>query len=144
MPSRSTDSHTLRWLARLWAAPCSLLGLLLGLLLTPCRTHWAVHHGVLEIALAPRTHKPARRRQTWRFSAITLGHVVLGQSSHALQQLRRHEHAHVAQYERWGPVFFLAYPLSSLWQWLKGKRPYLDNAFEIQAREAERRPPLSP
>ena len=144
MPSRSTDSHKLRWLARLWAAPCSLIGLLLGLLLTPLGTRWSVHQGVLEIALAPRTQNPVRRRPAWRFSAITLGHVVLGQSSQALQQLRRHEHAHVAQYERWGPVFLVAYPLSSLIQWAKGKRPYLDNRFEVQAREAERRPPLGP
>jgi hypothetical protein len=120
------------------------MGLLLGLLLTPWGTHWSVHQGVLEIALAPRTHKAAGRRPSWRFSAITLGHVVLGQSSQALQQLRRHEHAHVAQYERWGPVFFLAYPMSSLIQWAKGNRPYLDNRFEVQAREAERRPPLGP
>jgi hypothetical protein len=144
MHSRSTDSRKRRWLARLWAAPCSLIGLLLGLLLTPLGTRWAVHQGVLEIALAPRAHKPARRTQTWRFSAITLGHVVLGQSSQALHQLRRHEHAHVVQYERWGVMFFVAYPMSSLLQWAKGKRPYLDNSFEIQAREAEREPPLGP
>ena len=46
-----------------------------------------------------------------------------------------HERVHVEQYERWGPLFFLAYPLSSLWQILHGRSPYWDNHFEIQARQ---------
>lgn len=52
-----------------------------------------------------------------------------------LEQLRPHELVHVQQYERWGIGFFLAYPLSSLAQLLRGGHPYWDNHFEIQARE---------
>jgi hypothetical protein len=54
-----------------------------------------------------------------------------------LHRLRTHEHEHVRQYERWGVLFFAAYPLSSLWQLLRGHRPYMDNWFEIQARARE-------
>lgn len=88
--------------------------------------------GVLEIALWRRRAPPPRFVP---FEAITFGHVVLGRSRAALMHLRAHEHAHVAQYERWGAVFLLAYPLASLTQWLRGRRAYLDNPFEVQARE---------
>jgi hypothetical protein len=49
--------------------------------------------------------------------------------------VRAHEQAHVRQYERWGLFFFVAYPAASLWQLLRCRRPYLDNWFEVQARE---------
>jgi hypothetical protein len=35
----------------------------------------------------------------------------------------------------WGLFFFLAYPASSACQWLRGKSPYWENYFEVQARE---------
>jgi hypothetical protein len=41
---------------------------------------------------------------------------------------------HVAQFERWGLLFLLAYPGESLLQLLRGRRPYLDNRFEVEAR----------
>ena len=44
----------------------------------------------------------------------------------------------MAQYERWGPLFLLAYPAASAWAWLRGRRPYRDNAFERPAFAAER------
>jgi hypothetical protein len=72
-------------------------------------------------------------------AAITIGHVVLAQSSAALAQTRRHERVHVAQYERWGGLFLLAYPLASLWAGLRGKHPYLDNVFEVEARAGKNR-----
>ena len=69
------------------------------------------------------------------FSAITFGHVVLAASEQDQNHLRSHERAHVKQYERWGPLFLLAYPAESAMQLLRGRRPYLDNRFEVQARE---------
>jgi hypothetical protein len=39
------------------------------------------------------------------------------------------------QYERWGLLFFLAYPASSFAQLLRGRNPYWYNYFEIEARE---------
>jgi hypothetical protein len=63
--------------------------------------------------------------------------VILGTHPDELARLRVHEQAHVRQYEAWGPLFLLAYPASSLWQWLLGRRPYADNHFEVAARAAE-------
>src|SRR3989338_2616314 len=111
-----------------WASPCSLVGLLLAvpILLLGGRAH--VHAGVLEVAL------PSTQRTRLDLGAITLGHVVLGGSEHTLCQLRTHEQEHVRQYERWGLVFFLAYPASSLLQLICGRHPYWLNPFEVQAR----------
>jgi hypothetical protein len=41
---------------------------------------------------------------------------------------------HVRQYERWGPLFVPAYLVSSLVLWLRGRDPYWDNPFEVEAR----------
>jgi hypothetical protein len=65
--------------------------------------------------------------------ALTLGHVVLGRDRRCLERCREHERVHVAQYERWGPLFLPAYLLSSLWLLATGRDPYRDNPFERQA-----------
>jgi hypothetical protein len=126
----------------LWALPASALGAALGLALLPFGARVSRHTGVLEFHLGgPRRHagagderRPPRVRRPWPFTAITFGHVVLAASPEERARLRRHERVHVAQYERWGPLFLLAYPAESLWQWLRGRRPYLDNRFEREAR----------
>lgn len=126
--------------ARLWALPCTMVGLFAGLLALPFGARWAKVSGVIEISLDGRPgHRPAVTWHRMPFAAITLGHVVLGRNAVELARLRRHERAHVAQYETWGLFFFLAYPLSSLLQGLRGRRPYLDNHFEVAARRAEAR-----
>ena len=65
--------------------------------------------------------------------AVTIGHVVMGLSPAALEHARPHERVHVRQYERWGPLFIPAYFLNSLWQMLRGRHWYRDNAFEVEA-----------
>jgi len=127
-------------LVYLWAAPASLLGLMLaaGVLLGRGtgrgKARW--HTGVLEISGGfPGWLLSRRLPFSGPAAAITFGHVVLAQSSMALAQTRRHERIHVAQYERWGGLFLLAYPLASLWAGLRGKHPYRDNVFEIEARQ---------
>lgn len=65
--------------------------------------------------------------------ALTLGHVVLGQTDATLDISRRHEAVHIAQYERWGPFLIPAYLLGSLAMWVAGKRAYRDNPFEREA-----------
>ena len=122
---------------RLWAAPCTAVGLCL---FAPALLFGASARrvdGCIEIALARREHVPAWVRRL-PFNAITFGHLVAGVSAAELERLRRHERAHVEQYERWGLLFFVAYPAASLWQWARGRRAYLDNVFEVQARAAER------
>lgn len=127
--------------SRAWAAPVSLLGLVLALWLSAlARTRWQVVDGVIEVAPgSPSRVRRARWLNTLPFDAITLGHVVIGSSAASLQALRTHEHAHVRQYERWGVFLLIAYPVASLGMLVAGRRPYLDNPFEVQAREAETR-----
>ena len=116
-----------QWLRYLWAAPCTLVGLVaaLPLLLWGARARFVL--GVLEVS------GPAFARR-WPFDAITLGHVVLARTPRAMARLRRHERVHVRQCERWGPLFFPAYVGASAWQWLRGRCAYWDNPFEVQAR----------
>ncbi len=127
-------------LAYLWAAPASLVGLLLAATLIAGRGRMRWHGGVLEVAggvpgwLLSR-HLPG----SGPVAAITFGHVVLARSSAALDDTRRHERVHVAQYERWGVLFLVAYPLASLWAWVQHRHPYLDNVFEVEARAGRRK-----
>ena len=124
-------------LAYAWAAPATVLGLLLALLaLRGGRV--AVRDGVLEahgpLVRSALTHLTIVRGGV---AAITFGHVVLGCDSDALEWSRTHERVHVAQYERWGPFFLPAYVAASLWAFLRGGDFYLDNVFERAARAKE-------
>lgn len=125
-------ARTLRYA---WAAPCSAVGLslVLPLVFFGARFYWI--YGVLEVALPPQQKPGFRTLHRLPFCALTLGHIVIGLTVRDLQRSRAHEHEHVKQYERWGLFFFLAYPASSLYQWLLGNKPYWDNWFEVQARQ---------
>jgi hypothetical protein len=123
-----------------WASPCSAVGLLLAAPALLAGANARRVDGVVEVALATAAWAPRLARML-PFNAITFGHVVIATSAAEHDRLRAHERVHVRQYERWGLAFFVAYPLASLWQWLKGRHPYLDNGFEVQARrEASGRP----
>ncbi len=121
-----------RPLAYLWASPNTLLGLLVvaAALLTGGRAR--VERGVVEVH-GGFARFLLRHLLYIRASALTLGHVVVGQDRDALDFTRDHEHVHVRQYERWGPAFLPAYVLSSVRCWRRGENPYLDNAFEKEA-----------
>jgi hypothetical protein len=127
----------LRLLLRvLWALPCSMVGALLGIaviaVIAVGGSARRVDHTV-EVALAvDQQHTPAWARK-FRFSAITLGHVIVGQSHEALAALRAHERVHVKQYELFGPLFWVAYPGASLWALVRGRCPYRGNWCERQA-----------
>jgi hypothetical protein len=92
-----------------------------------------------EVALSPHSSDDSFVAHLLPFVAIAFGHVVLGRSPNVLARVHAHEPAHVAQYERSGPVFLLAYPFGGFTQALCGRRPYLDNPFEVQARKEEHR-----
>ena len=111
-------------IAKLWAAPCSAVGLFLSLFF---RRRF-VTRGVV---VAEGASWP--RRLGWRYRAITFGHVILCVDELDTRTLE-HELVHVRQYERWGPIFFLAYPLASLGAVARGGGPYRDNPFEVEAR----------
>jgi hypothetical protein len=102
----------------LWAAPCTLVGLVaaLPMLLSGAQARFV--RGVLEVSgSCIATRLP--------FDAITL---------RAMARWRRHERVHVRQCERWGPLFFPAYLLAGAWQGLRGRSMYWHNPFEEQAR----------
>ena len=121
--------------AYLWAFPTSALGLLVLLLASMRgRVHARIVAGVLEIHGGWITlFLQHGTLLAGGASAMTLGHVVLGQSGRLLDQTRRHERVHVRQCERWGPFFIPAYLLASVMAWLRGARPYMDNPFEREA-----------
>lgn len=127
-----------RWLRYLWPLPVTLLGMLVVLISRSSGGVVQRVDGVLESAGG----WPARVLQ-WGFpfsgavAAITLGHVVLGVSLDALAATRAHERAHVRQFERWGILMLVLYPLAGLAAWLRGGHPYRDNVFECEARAAE-------
>lgn len=132
-------SAVVRGLGRVWALPCSLLGLLAGAVLLAAGGRARRVDGTLEIGLRARQHQVPRPVRDWPYAAITFGHVILGQSHEALARLRAHERVHVAQYERWGPLFLIAYPLASAWARLRGGDAHADNVFERPALQAEHR-----
>lgn len=122
--------HVVTWL---WASPASLLGTAIGAvgLATGGRVRrrgrtLEFHGGAVSQALR-RCPLPAGAM------AMTLGHVILGQSAASLDEAREHELVHVRQYERWGPLFLPAYLVCSLLIWLRGGDAYRDNPFEREA-----------
>lgn len=99
----------------------------MGLLLAPFFRSRRVVEGVLVCE-----HAAWPKKLGWCYRAITFGHVVL--ATDALDdQVLRHELAHVAQYERWGPLFVPAYLIAALFQRARGRHHHRDNPFEIAA-----------
>lgn len=116
----------------IWASPGSLLGLAAGLLGLATGGRVRRAGPILEFYGGFVTWM--LRNCFWvTAAAMTLGHVVLGQSDETLDACREHEMVHVRQYERWGPLFIPAYLTASLWLWLRGRDPYMDNPFEREA-----------
>jgi hypothetical protein len=120
-----------------WAAPCSLVGLVVALGVAACGGRWHCGAETLEVTWRDSHGKCGVRARRFRFRAMALGHVILAITPDDLEHSRAHELVHVRQYERWGPVFFPAYAASSVWQWMRGRNAYLDNRFEVEARRNE-------
>lgn len=120
-----------------WASPATLLGLLGAAPALLLGARASMVRGVVEVsggALAALVaHTPGLRH----FEAVTLGHVVLADSSTALDRQRRHERAHVRQFERWGVFLLPLYLLAGVREWIRGRHPYRDNPFELEARATE-------
>ena len=128
----------LRILLYLWPLPVTLLGMLVALIARGSGGALEQVDGVLESAGG----WPAKVLQrgfpfSGAVAAITLGHVVVGVSLAALTATRAHERAHVKQFERWGALLLVLYPLAGLLAWVRGGNPYRDNLFEREARAAE-------
>lgn len=124
-------------LAYAWASPNTALGLLVGGLASLAGGRSRVVEGVVEFHGGGVTRLLGALPVPGRCAALTLGHVVLGCDARTLDQSRPHELVHVAQYERWGPLFVPAYLLSSLLALTRGEDAYGGNAFEKEAELGE-------
>jgi hypothetical protein len=117
----------------IWASPYTLIGLLLGVVGLATGGRVRRRDRVIEF------HGGGVKWLLRQFffgqgaMALTLGHVVLGQTDAALDICREHELVHVRQFERWGPLMGPAYLGCSLALWLMRRRPYRDNPFEREA-----------
>jgi hypothetical protein len=137
VPERALARAGRSVLGYVWASPNTVVGLVAGLMLLCLggRLRWvagvAEFHGGLLGRLCASLPGGAR------FGAMTLGHVIVGVSETDVAALRAHEHVHVRQCERWGPLFIPAYALASVWQAARGRSPYRDNFFEQQAYATE-------
>jgi hypothetical protein len=118
----------------LWASPCSAVGVLLAVapLLAGGKAKWS--SGALEVTYRESQEACGGLVRMLPFRGIVFGHVILAVTREELRFIGPHERVHVQQYERWGALFFFAYGASSLWQLIRGRRPYWDNHFEVQAR----------
>lgn len=124
----------LRPLLYVWAFPATLLGLVVVLLSLPTGGRLQVVWGVLEVHGGFATWLLTNRWLGFGWAAaMTLGHVILGRNPECLERSRRHEHVHVRQYERWGPLMLPIYLTASFVLWMRGLDPYLDNPFEVEA-----------
>ena len=122
-----------RLLGYAWAlVPNTLVGLLFAPLVLLTGGRVRVERGVVELH-GGFARFFLRRCLMINASALTLGHVILGQDRDCLDCARDHEHVHVRQYERWGPLFLPAYFLSSYLAWRRGEHFYLGNRFEREA-----------
>jgi hypothetical protein len=117
-------------LKHLWPSPLSLAGATIALL---CRAPLVRRDHTLEACggLLPRLLP--RIGLGMRPVAITLGHVILAVDQATLDAWRTHERVHVAQAERWGPLFPIAYAMASAVAKAKGRDPYRENVFEREA-----------
>ena len=93
----------------------------------------SVASGVIEAEGGILRFLLSRIRPHLKLDAMTIGHVIIGRNRESLTRCRSHEHVHVRQYERWGPLFPLLYLLASAAALLRGMDPYRDNRFEQEA-----------
>lgn len=116
----------------LWAAPCSVLGLMLCGFALLAGGRMRCCDGALECCLRQGIVADWLERYQ-PFAAITLGHVIVALRSGDLRLWHAHERVHVRQFEVWGVFMLLAYPLSSVWAAWRGEEAYRGNWFERQA-----------
>ncbi|MEO8448520.1 MAG: hypothetical protein ABI647_01945 [Gemmatimonadota bacterium] len=120
-----------------WASPVTVFGLGFAALAWLTGGRMAGVTGVLEASGGVLRWMLPRLVPGIQIAAITLGHVVLATDEATLELTRDHERVHVAQYERWGPLFPGLYGGASMAAWARGLHYYRDNKFEIEACRGE-------
>ena len=121
----------------IWAAPYSMIGVLIGSAGLCSGGQVRLEQGVLEFH-APLIGWLLDRLPLQKALAMTLGHTVIARHQEALDVTREHERIHVRQFERWGILMGPAYLGCSLALWIKGKDAYWDNPFEREAYDHSR------
>ena len=121
----------------LWVSPATAVGLMFCVIAMCAGATPRIVHGTIEVAGGRLRDLSSLLPPYARFGAITFGHVIIGLDHPLLSSVRAHELVHVQQYERWGVLFFPLYLASSIVQLMGGRHPYLDNAFEREARVIE-------
>ena len=116
-----------------WAAPATIVGLLVALPALATGARARVIDGAIEVTGGSVERLVAALPRRCRFCAITFGHLVICTDECRAAAVRAHERVHVRQYERLGALFFPLYIGSSIVQWLRGRDPYFDNRFEREA-----------
>jgi len=115
----------------IWVFPATLFGFIAVGLTLITGGSGQVYSGVIEAwgGFAAWVFKRLIRRGC----AMTIGHVIIGRDEYSVCRYRQHEHVHIAQYEKWGPLFVPLYIASSVVAWVEGKNVYHDNMFEREA-----------
>lgn len=124
----------------LWAAPYTLLGLVIGLLALGTGSRVRIRGPVIEFYGGGVKWLLQQFFFGQGAMAFTLGHTLFGQTAAALDISRDHELVHVRQFERWGPLMGPAYLGCCLILWLTGRSPYRDNPFEREAFDQPQKP----
>jgi hypothetical protein len=118
----------------LWPSPYTLFGLLVFCIPIRGARSLLVHRGTIGVI------GPAIERLLVRVpiiggaAAMTFGHSILAKDRDTFYSTWDHERVHVDQYQRWGLLFVPMYLGVGLWLKIRGKDPYWDNPFEIEAR----------
>lgn len=120
-------SAAARAAAAAWAAPLSVVGLLLGAT-SGGRGRWHADHGVLVFEGAHRGSAALLRAVG--ADANALGQVVVSRRAPTPPELLAHEAAHARQAERLGPLLPVVYC------WLWARYGYRDHPLERAARQA--------
>ncbi len=121
----------LRIMGMIWASPNTLLGIFIGFLGLLSGGRARIRNGCLEFYGGLTTF--FLKKTPIQAVAMTLGHTILGQSPELLDSARDHEHVHVRQYEKWGPLFLPAYFACWFVLWVQGKDAYRLIPFEVEA-----------
>ena len=115
-----------------WASPNTLVGLMFVTLAIATRGRVRYRNGAIE-AYGGAVTWFLKKALYIEAGAMTLGHVSIGQSEFELDRCAGHERIHVAQCQRWGPLFMPMYGLSTFLAWRRGDCPYRGNIFEREA-----------
>ena len=121
----------LKLLRYIWVFPTTLIGLMVVGLTLITGGSVQIFSGAIEAwgGFAAWIFKRVIRHGC----AMTIGHVINGLDEYSVCRYRQHEHVHIEQYERWGPLFVPLYLASSVLAWVEGKHVYHDNVFEREA-----------